>query len=354
MLFCFLAALNGLYQGMFQLPTLTSSITTATTSSVTASSKSSSSVASLTRSPSPASPTKKRPSSTTSSHEAEREGSSRTRGTEPKSREPKERESPKITMDAAVAMDIAAGYPHLFPYPIGAGAGMFPPSIFGYPYAAGYPGTPMFPGLYQPYAAPSSPTVSSHSPSHKSSSSASGRSSTTTSVTMTTASSSVSHSSSPAPSSRKSLFDAMGHSDGTSRPEVLSIPKLTQHLDRASQKKSPKVIRDKITIWMANENFAKYLPPCSHLSVVAFPFVKHIRKTLLYHILVWNSHSAMEVFFLYWIIYNYHKISNIRHTKSWNLNISRLGLQWSLCNILKPSVKWRMKMYLEQRGQAML
>ena len=40
----------------------------------------------------------------------------------------------------------------------------------------------------------------------------------------------------------------------------------------------------------------------------------------------------------------YRKISNIRRTKSQNLNVSRLGLQLSLCNILKPSVKWRMKM----------
>ena len=40
----------------------------------------------------------------------------------------------------------------------------------------------------------------------------------------------------------------------------------------------------------------------------------------------------------------YHKISNISHTKSKNLNVSRLGLQLSLRNKLKPSVKWRMKM----------
>ena len=43
-------------------------------------------------------------------------------------------------------------------------------------------------------------------------------------------------------------------------------------------------------------------------------------------------------------IYIYHKISIIRRTKSQNLNVSRLGLQLSLHNILKPSVKWRMKM----------
>ena len=38
------------------------------------------------------------------------------------------------------------------------------------------------------------------------------------------------------------------------------------------------------------------------------------------------------------------KVSNIRRTKSKNLNASRLGLQLSLRNILKPTVKWRMKM----------
>ena len=40
----------------------------------------------------------------------------------------------------------------------------------------------------------------------------------------------------------------------------------------------------------------------------------------------------------------YRKISNIRRTKSQNLNVSRLGLHLSLCNIFKPRIKWRMKM----------
>ena len=40
----------------------------------------------------------------------------------------------------------------------------------------------------------------------------------------------------------------------------------------------------------------------------------------------------------------YCKISNIGRTKSLNFNVSRLGLQLSLRNILKPSVGWRMKM----------
>ena len=64
------------------------------------------------------------------------EGSSRTRAdVTPKSKDrdssprgkDKERESPRITMDAAVAMDMAAAYPNLFPYPMGGAAtGMFP------------------------------------------------------------------------------------------------------------------------------------------------------------------------------------------------------------------------------------
>ena len=40
----------------------------------------------------------------------------------------------------------------------------------------------------------------------------------------------------------------------------------------------------------------------------------------------------------------YRKISNIKRTKSQNLSVSRLGLQLSSHNILKPRVQWRMKM----------
>ena len=41
---------------------------------------------------------------------------------------------------------------------------------------------------------------------------------------------------------------------------------------------------------------------------------------------------------------NYRKVSNIRGTKSQNSNASRLDLQLPLRNILKPGVKWKMKM----------
>ena len=51
--------------------------------------------------------------------------------------------------------------------------------------------------------------------------------------------------------------------------------------------------------------------------------------------LMCNQYQAKE---------SYRKISNIRHTKSQNLNVSRLVLQLSLPNPMKPGVKSRMKM----------
>ena len=51
---------------------------------------------------------------------------------------------------------------------------------------------------------------------------------------------------------------------------------------------------------------------------------------------------------------NYPKISNIKRTKSQNLNDSSLLLQLSFPNPLKPSVETSMKMWLEQHRQAML
>ena len=57
-----------------------------------------------------------------------------------------------------------------------------------------------------------------------------------------------------------------------------------------------------------------------------------------------------------WLVkttYDYCKVSNIRNTKSQNLNDSRLVLQLSLPNSVKLGVKLRMKM-LEQRRLAML
>ena len=46
--------------------------------------------------------------------------------------------------------------------------------------------------------------------------------------------------------------------------------------------------------------------------------------------------------------------SDISRTKFQNVNVSRLVLQLYLPNPLKPGVKWKMKMRLEQRRQKML
>ena len=43
-------------------------------------------------------------------------------------------------------------------------------------------------------------------------------------------------------------------------------------------------------------------------------------------------------------VMTYRQTSNIRDTKFQNLDVSRLVLQLSLCNLLKPGVKTRMKM----------
>ena len=51
---------------------------------------------------------------------------------------------------------------------------------------------------------------------------------------------------------------------------------------------------------------------------------------------------------------SYRQISNIRRTKSQTLNVSCLVLQLSLPNPLKPGIKSRKKMLLEQLRQAML
>ena len=77
----------------------------------------------------------------------------------------------------------------------------------------------------------------------------------------------------------------------------------------------------------------------------------HITGVLLE---IWNAMMLMWHHCYTWETTNYRKISNIRNTKSQNFNVSRLSLQLSLHNILKPSVKWRMKMQLEQCRHAML
>ena len=73
----------------------------------------------------------------------------------------------------------------------------------------------------------------------------------------------------------------------------------------------------------------------------------------------WVSCNATTVFWhietrTKWQILCYRQFSNIRRTQSPNINVFRLVFQLSLPNPLKPRVKLRMKMELEQRRQAML
>ena len=62
---------------------------------------------------------------------------------------------------------------------------------------------------------------------------------------------------------------------------------------------------------------------------------------------LWQRDSNMDLWWFLWCYpeqIDYRKISNIRRTKSQNLNDPRLILQLSLPNQLKPGVKWTMKM----------
>ena len=59
------------------------------------------------------------------------------------------------------------------------------------------------------------------------------------------------------------------------------------------------------------------------------PFLPYIR-------IITEVHHVMKL--------QYRKISNISGTKPQILNAHSLGMQLSSCNLLKPSVKWRMKM----------
>ena len=67
----------------------------------------------------------------------------------------------------------------------------------------------------------------------------------------------------------------------------------------------------------------------------------HLRRFLYWACMV--SHSEREIL-LWFLMLTYRKIYNIRRTNSPNVNVSRLHLQLSLPNPMKPSVKSRMKM----------
>ena len=85
----------------------------------------------------------------------------------------------------------------------------------------------------------------------------------------------------------------------------------------------------------------KYSQKIPHISPIRERYGLSLVSSLsdLYPILV------IDVYIWYrYIIYIYHQISNISHTKYQNLNVSPLVLQLSLPNLLQPGVKSRMKM----------
>ena len=91
----------------------------------------------------------------------------------------------------------------------------------------------------------------------------------------------------------------------------------------------------------------------AHQAVIWIPFTKSQLCGKIFHVLTLACNIGVIVMgspshSLEWgaqlINNDYRKLSDTRRTKSQNWNVSRLSLQLSLCNILKPSVKWRMKM----------
>ena len=67
-----------------------------------------------------------------------------------------------------------------------------------------------------------------------------------------------------------------------------------------------------------------------------------------------SYHSWLKLYHDIMMLYEYCQISNIRCIKSQKFNASRLVLQLSLPNLLKPCVKSRMKIQLEQRRRGIL
>ena len=116
-----------------------------------------------------------------------------------------------------------------------------------------------------------------------------------------------------------------------------------------------------VCICLVSKDTLRYIPRNIHTVCALFCFVVILHKSILPVSLKMASlhegnHGTtlekmgksakkdqlsvpMEIY-----IYIYHQTSNISSIKSQNLNISRLVLQLSFPNALKPSVKWRMKM----------
>ena len=81
-----------------------------------------------------------------------------------------------------------------------------------------------------------------------------------------------------------------------------------------------------------------------------------VKKTDYMEILILYTDDAFIVFEIACSLWTatYRKISSMSRTKSQNLNVFHLVLQLSLPNPLKLNIKLGIKLYFEQRRQAML
>ena len=74
---------------------------------------------------------------------------------------------------------------------------------------------------------------------------------------------------------------------------------------------------------------------------------KRQQTTPLTIVNIWDTKSVtQEIVVEFAVSHTFRKISDIKRTKSHNLNDSRLFLHLSLPNLLKLGVKSRMKMYI--------
>ena len=72
--------------------------------------------------------------------------------------------------------------------------------------------------------------------------------------------------------------------------------------------------------------------------LLLYPVTAQLSNTEDVQYFPWNMHMVLLCFVLFWL-YEYHKISDIRHTKLQNLNVSHLVLQLSMPNPFKSGFK---------------
>ena len=115
---------------------------------------------------------------------------------------------------------------------------------------------------------------------------------------------------------------------------VWDLPLTTGGPQRRRQKTSGPIWNRRLIWWLYLHIFSMFnsLAPGRYGCILKWVISKSISCEIT---LVWMLQDLTN---------DYRKISNIRRTKSQNLNVSQLVLQLSLLNPMKPGVKSRMKM----------